>query len=288
MDSTYNDNEYNEYNDSKYHHKKPSYYISYDTALNILHTFDYARFCGRPLNLAVTINFYDDYNAPAKFQIIRSRISRWLKNQRVQSLYPLDHFWAFTIENPHGNVHVNFACHVEDELREDFEDKVIELTNEFAPTKNSNQIHFKTITALTDKVYANYMIKGVLPDTAKRLHIEEICAYQGPIYGQRARSCTRLSRTARKRADFRPPIHRHLWVSMYPSLLKGLCLTNWDVSKVIPNAASIRTIDEMFDNFAEENQKLLDSGLNVEKTGCRRRKKNAHSPAKTLGSCHGF
>ncbi|MCZ7912290.1 hypothetical protein O9X94_23435 [Agrobacterium leguminum] len=254
-------------------------YISYNTAINILHTFDYAKFCGKPLNVAVTINFYNDYSTSEKFKNIRKKLFRWMKAKRKRSGYPPDQLWAFSIENPHQNVHVHFVCHVEDELRKDFEIKIKDLVRIESIKTEKNQILFKDINVLTDKIFANYMIKGVHPDTAKILHIG--CGYQGRIFGQRARSCMKLSRTARRRADFHAPIHRHLWISLHPHLVAGMSLALWDKSKVIPNAAIVRGIDNIFDNFGEENEKLLESGLKLKPTGHRRYRKGRGTPKST-------
>lgn len=254
-------------------------YISYNTAINILHTFDYAKFCGRPLNVAVTINFYNDYSTSEKFKNIRKKLFRWMKAKREKSGYPPDQLWAFSIENPHQNAHVHFVCHVEDELRKEFEIKLTKLIQIESVYKQKNQILFKDINILTDKIFANYMIKGVHPDTAKILHIS--CQYQGRIFGQRARSCMKLSRTARRRADFHAPIHRHLWILLHPHLVTGMSLAGWDESKVIPNAAIVRGIDNIFDNFGEENEKLLESGLKVKPTGHRRYRKGRGIPNST-------
>lgn len=263
---------YNEYSDNinfiNIDEAKYTDYISYNTAINILHTFDYARFCGRPLNVAVTINFYEDYNVPHKFKNIRTRLFRWMKAKRKKSGYPQDQFWAFSIEHPRQNAHVHFACHVEDDLRSEFEEKLNSLTRQFSKIDKGNKILFQDIDILKDKVFANYMIKGVNPDTAKTLRIRS--EYQGRIFGQRARSCMRLSRTARRRADFHAPIHRHLWIEKYPILIAGLSLGRWDESKVIPNASIVRRLANMFENFGEENEKLLDSGLKLKPTGYRR------------------
>lgn len=273
IDEYYNDDFY-DINENKVRY---SDYISYNTAINILHAFDYAKFCGRPLNVAVTINFYNDYQTPEKFKNIRRKLFRWMKAQRKILGYPEDQFWAFSIEHPHQNAHVHFVCHVEDELRKEFECKIKELVGKISIKTEKNQILFKEINILTDKIFANYMIKGVHPDTAKMLHV--VCGYQGRIFGQRARSCMKLSRTARRRADFHAPIHRHLWISLHPHLVAGMCLALWDKSKVIPNAAIVRGIDDMFDNFGEENEKLLESGLKMKPTGQRRYRKRRSTSA---------
>lgn len=265
-------NSSNFYKVTNYNNDKKCY-ISYNTSINIVHAFDYAKFIGYPLNTFVTINFYES-NGVEIFKIIRRNLFRWFKEQRRRSgsSTPCS-YWTFSFEKPHSNLHVHFALHVEDEFREEFDKKIRSLVNKNCPIKKVGQVDIQTIDIYTDKVVANYMIKGVDPQTARILHILHVMEYSGPVFGQRARTCTALSRTARKRAKFSAPLHRHLWVEVNPPLaVKSARPVDWDVSKVIPNSKIVRTLDQMFDQIFEENTKLRECGWRTKKVGYMRRR----------------
>ena len=210
-------------------------YLNYNTASNILHAFDFAKFIRRPLNLLITINFYSDENAALKFKKIRQLYSNWIVAKRKKSgmtsyLNP----WVYVFENPHSNIHVHWALHIEDDLIFELYEKIRKWVKKYTGSVKSKQINFRPINIFKDKSLANYLVKGVNSNTAYRLNLLRYKKYQGFVKGQRARVSLCLGKTARRKAKFNPKLDRNKWSTLHPDLMVGHVRSpDWNLNLVV-------------------------------------------------------
>lgn len=206
-------------------------YLNYNTASNILHAFDFSKFIGKPLNVLITINFYNDENAYIKFQKIRELYSGWIRAKRKKSgktsyLNP----WIYVFENPHSNIHVHWALNIEDDFILDFYEKLEKWIPKYVGSIRYRQIDVRPINIYNDKVLANYLAKGVNPPASFRLNLQKYRKYQGFVRGPRAGVARCLGKAARKKAGFLPRRDRYKWATMHPELMIGhIRPADWDL-----------------------------------------------------------
>ncbi|GEM_PF-4443152 len=206
-------------------------YLNYNTASNILHAFDFSKFIGRPLNVLITINFYNYDNAYKKFQKIRELYSGWIRAKRKKSgktsyLNP----WVYVFEKPHSNLHVHWAINIEDDFILDLYEKLEKWIPKYVGCIKKRQIDVRPINIYNDKVLANYLVKGVNPFASKRLNLEKYRKYQGLFHGPRASAARCLGKAARKKAGFIPRRDRYKWAIRHPDLMIGhIRPADWDL-----------------------------------------------------------
>lgn len=202
--------------------RKYTEYLNYNTASNILHAFDFSKYIGKPLNLFITINFYDDDNASNKFRKIRQLYSNWIVAKRKKSgatsyLNP----WVYVFEKPHLNTHVHWVVHIEEELIADLYKRLEKWVGKYVGQIRANQIHFEKVNIFEDKSVANYLAKGANESAICRLKLWKYRRYQGFVKGQRGRVSLCLGKKARKKEGFKPSRDRGKWSSIHPHLMNG-------------------------------------------------------------------
>lgn len=175
---------------------------------SIMRAFDYAKEIDRPLNTYVVIHLRESERqaATTAFKIIRHKFRDWLaykaKQQRVA--IPPDYIYAF--ENPDDDdvPHVNWALHVPDRLRAEFEAKLARWVEKVQGRLDPFDIHVQPITPSHAKRLAKYICKGTDAAFVSYFYLDDVHAPQGEIWGKRAGVSPSIGTAIRKEAGFRP------------------------------------------------------------------------------------
>jgi hypothetical protein len=107
---------------------RQSSHINRRVTQSVFRAFDYALEIGSPLNLYIVINLHETMkvSAAAVFEAIRHKYRDWLNYRtKKRSLGIVPPMYIYAMENPSGtHPHVNWALHVPDDLRAEFEAKL--------------------------------------------------------------------------------------------------------------------------------------------------------------------
>lgn len=193
-------------------------HIGRKAAENICHAFDYAKYIGQPLNHYITINLrssqQDRQVTPSEvFQIIRHKFRVWrvytLRKQGMSTKAPA---YVYTLEAPNQNhPHANWVLHVPEHLADAFRNKLPQWVAKACGEVGPFDLEVQVVDPETDKTLAKYVVKGTDPNYIEYLHLKEVAAPQGRIWGRRVGVSPAISRTARKQAGFIPQRDRHKW-----------------------------------------------------------------------------
>lgn len=230
--------------------------IRANTALNIVKSFDYAKFIGRPLNMFITISFEERHDLIKVNKIFRSilnKTTRWNNSySEKHGLAKLKPVWIYVFENPQFNPHVHWCLNIRKEQIIQLEDKLKIWLEKLQGVINANSIHVSLINPYTDKALANYHVKGVDQKYIGLLHLQKIARYQGPIWGQRARVAKEIGPTAIKRSGFKADRDRDKWEVLHPWIADGFIKpASWNVKKVVPKKHGITfgQLSKYWNNF---------------------------------------
>jgi len=191
----------------RYERYRSNHAIKRPTAANILKATDFSNYLGYPLNTYVVINFRHVHkHVPLDaFRKIMKCHRRWLQYKRNKSKdnlrTDLTPRYVYAFENPIF-FHVNLLIHVPDDLKEEFERKIVRWVQKAGIDLDPYDIEIRHLSTICDvKGVANYMIKGIQEDAADLYHVKE-WEDQGIFYGQRAGTSRSIGRAAREKADF--------------------------------------------------------------------------------------
>jgi len=220
-------------------------YLTHKGTENILHAIDYAKYIGYNLNTFVTITFDKCFklNADEIFIKIRESYRRWLTNACSRKNLPkCKPYWLFVFENPHGFTHVHWLVHVPIELEKEFKRKVPKWVKKRKDNVFKHSIDIRQVNIYTDKVLANYLVKGVTPKSIDYFNLQKYAAYQGWFRGRRSMVSHALSLKARRKAAFKASRDRHKWAKRHPELAARYRKPSWyDLKKTVPQVSGLKT-----------------------------------------------
>ena len=179
---------------------------------NILHGFDFAKNTGNPINIYVVLHLREKRSATVttQFTHIRRKFRNWSNyHQKKLGVEPLPPIYTYSFEAPTGSSHVNWPLHVPEHMIEEFKEKLPKWVDKVTGDLQPYDIDIQHITAGTDKRIANYCSKGVDPMYAEHLHLDEIAAPQGRVYGRRCAVSSAISKAARDNVGFKAKYHRN-------------------------------------------------------------------------------
>jgi len=191
-------------------------HIRRHTSENICHAVDYAKWLGVPLNKYVVLNltYRDDgaVSAAEIFKKIRHKYRDWLINlRRRNGLTEVPAAYIYSLECPDEMTHANWMLHVPRGFEEEFLRKLPQWVIRSKGALGPYDISVDEVDPKTDKRLAKYVIKGTDPTYVKYLHLEDVSAPQGRIYGRRASCSVSIGRAARDAAGFVPKRDRNAW-----------------------------------------------------------------------------
>lgn len=190
-------------------------HLTRHTAENICHAFDFAKYIGMPLNRYVVINLDErlsDRGATTIFSHIREKFRNWLSNAyKKHGLEPPSPAYVYVHENPDGICHVNWVVHVPEHLQAEFDRKLPGWIRKAKRELGDFDYKAQSVNPHRDKCLAKYIIKGIDEAYIAYLHLQEVAAPQGRIFGRRATASPSIGRTARREAGFIPRRDRHKW-----------------------------------------------------------------------------
>ncbi len=162
----------------------------------------------RDLNCYVVINFAvrDGYETEAQkaFRQIRTKCRSWLYHKRhFRVVDPLTDIRTW--ENKLAILHVNWALHIPERLREEFEDKLPLWIEKVLGGLDQGMFAVRPVYNLNGLL--RYMLKGVEKAHAHRFDIRPVA--QGEVWGRRAVASTCLGRSAREKDQFNGLIARN-------------------------------------------------------------------------------
>jgi hypothetical protein len=179
---------------------KPSQYIARKQAQTLFRAVDFSIWNQEPLNLYVVINFIDSASSypVTTFGKVRHKFRDWLKHKDItEGRLTGRPTYIYTFENPREIIHVNWMVRVNPLHLAEFRKKLPQWLDKAQGRHDSFDIHVAPIEPGTEKTLANYLMKAVSPSVAPHFFLEEICEYQGEIWGQRAGASMNISKAAR-------------------------------------------------------------------------------------------
>lgn len=175
---------------------------------SIMRAFDFAQEIGRPLNCYVVIHLREDESqaATTAFSIIRHRFRDWLSYKAKKGGVSISPDYIYAFENPDDDdvPHVNWALHVPEQYRDEFERKLRRWVEKVQGPIGPFDIDVQPITQSHAKRLAKYICKGTQADFIAHFHLEDVAAPQGEIWGKRAGVSPSIGTSMRKEAGFRP------------------------------------------------------------------------------------
>ena len=184
---------------------RPTTHINRRVTQSMFRAFDFADAIGQPLNVYVVINLRETAAASAatQFERVRHKFRDWLCRRAKQAGMTLPPAYVYAHENPSGRAHVNWALHVPDALRPEFEKKLERWINRVLGGCNRFTYSCKTI-ARRAKTLAKYIAKGTDPAFVDHFHLADFHVPQGLVWGKRAGVSAAIGPSARKRVNYRP------------------------------------------------------------------------------------
>jgi hypothetical protein len=181
-------------------------HISHRVTQSGFRAFDYAIATDRPLNKFIVIHLRDDTEqcAGASFSKVLHKFRDWLAYQSKRLRMKVSPIYVFTLENPNGSVHVNWALHVPKSLHSEFEKKIMGWVTKVQKEIGPYTVKVKDIDQSYAKRLAKYIFKGTDPRYVVHFHLYDLHAPQGEVWGRRAGISQAIGRKARKRAGFLP------------------------------------------------------------------------------------
>lgn len=191
-----------------------SYFIRKPVTQRIFNAFDYAESMGKPLNYYVVIHL-NDFIGKAAYTAIRelfTKYRRWLEHKRRIGVTNCPPLYVFTQENPNKNPHLNWCLHIPEELKQEFEAKLIVWISKVEGEPDYHKVRLSEIDHTRYKLLAKYILKGTDPEFIDKFYLRgfyDSKGPQGPVFGCRAGSSRALGVAAIKRAEFVPTAYRH-------------------------------------------------------------------------------
>ena len=188
--------------------KRLTAHINRRVTQSVFRAFDYATAIGTPLNLYAVINLHETVAASATtiFEIVRHKYRDWLNyrsKRRPEGVAPP--MYVYAMENPSGDhPHVNWAIHVPEGLRSEFEAKLPRWIARAQGHCGHSDCVIQPIKQDTHKTLAKYIVKGTDPNFIGHFYLENVHAAQGQIWGKRAGVSPSLGATVRKVVNFKP------------------------------------------------------------------------------------
>lgn len=191
-------------------------HIRRQTSENICHAVDFAKWLGVPLNKYVVLNLThtdcEVVGAAEIFRKVRHKYRDWLINLRRRNrLNEVPAAYIYSLECPDEMTHANWMLHVPRGYEEEFLRKLPQWVMRSKGNVGLYDIWIDEVDPHTDKRLAKYAVKGTDPAYVKYLHLEDVAAPQGRIYGRRASCSMSIGRAARDAVGFIPKRHRNVW-----------------------------------------------------------------------------
>lgn len=187
---------------------RQSSHINRRVTQSVFRAFDYALEIGSPLNLYIVINLHETMkvSAAAVFEAIRHKYRDWLNYRtKKRSLGIVPPMYIYAMENPSGtHPHVNWALHVPDDLRAEFEAKLPRWIEKAQGKCGPSDCVVQGVREDTHKQLAKYIVKGTDPGFVDHFYLQKVYAPQGQVWGKRAGVSPSLGATVRKVVNFRP------------------------------------------------------------------------------------
>jgi hypothetical protein len=178
-------------------------HIGVRPATNLFHAVRFAASKGRPLNLAVTINWQrlglDEATAIVAFRSLRQKVRRRWTHLRKSSTPALGSCDDVAVhENPNGLCNTHWMIHVPLGFSGEFKRTVARFLKKVVQLGElSRGLHFQSIGAAG--MFAKYVMKGVDPAFGAYFHVEP--EDQGFVPGRGRTSVSRtIGSSARKEA----------------------------------------------------------------------------------------
>lgn len=178
---------------------------------SIFDAFDFAADRGLHLNSYVVIQLRerDAASAATIFTGIRHRYRDFLSYRRRSGLFVPPPAYVYTMENPHGTVHVNWALHVPAPVAGQFRPKLEGWIKKEQGELDEFVLDLQPIDPNYAKRLAKYVVKGTEPAFIRHFYLDDVAKPQGPIAGRRACVSPSIGRRAREQAGYRRARGRH-------------------------------------------------------------------------------
>jgi hypothetical protein len=180
--------------------------ISRKMTQNIFRAFDFARACGVPFNLYVTLHIHetDAQAAATVFERIRHKYRDWLSYRARALGQTLAPMYAYSFEAP-GNPHVNWVLSIPPELLDAFRSKLPRWIGKVQGPLDRFDLRVAAINPAAYKQMANYLVKGCDPAFLQHFHLNDFFALHGPqgtFWGKRAGVSPSFNKSARAAAGY--------------------------------------------------------------------------------------
>jgi hypothetical protein len=164
------------------------------------------------------INLRDiaEHGATTAFERIRHKFRDWLGRRTKKAGQHVPPIYVFTLENPNGHIHANWAVHVPEALATEFKNKLPKWVEKVQGKVDPYDIDMQPINAAYDKRLAKYIFKGTDPHFAHHFYLQDIHEPQGKIWGRRAAISRAIGIRARKKAGFRQGRRSYVPTSSLP------------------------------------------------------------------------
>ena len=180
-----------------------THHIGVDPATNLLHAVRFAQSRGRPLNVAVTINWdrlgLRDSAAISAFRSVRQKVTRSWKHLRQTRCPHIGSCEGVAVhENPAGLLNTHWMIHVPADFLDEFKRAVRKFLKKVTSVeKLGRALHIQPAPA--PGTFARYMLKGIAPAYGDHFYVRS--NDQGFVPGRGRTSVSRsIGRSARKNA----------------------------------------------------------------------------------------
>ena len=167
-----------------------SNHLSKRVTQQIFNAFDFAKAKGTELTHFLVINLKDTIQQSAYTAVKKlfHKFGDWLAYKRKKGHTTARPTYAYTLENPSDNIHLNWCVHIPTDLTEEFMEKIPKWMAKIQGSVDADTVWCSSINQSRYKSPANYMVKGTDPEFIEYFFLRPLYdekGPQGPVFGRR-------------------------------------------------------------------------------------------------------